>query len=145
MSDWEDFADENIDIGDKNSNKVKFENEQVVDHDKEEREQKEREEQKRKAQQEMEAQKKENEKDKKDYEKVYNERIGATDKKEAVLTKEQLMKENPNMTEAQINDLLSRQSEQALGNNLFEEEKDDGNLKLTFKFKELKGEKIYKK
>ena len=95
---------------------------------------------------EIEAHKEENKKDKKDYEKIYNQRIGLEEKKSEVLTKEELMKQNPNMTEEQINDLLSRQSEQAIGDNLFDDDKkDNGNLKLSFSFKELKGEKIYKK
>ena len=56
---------------------------------------------------EIEAQKEENKKDKKDYDIIFNKLIVLEEKKSEVLSKEELVKQNPNMTEGQINDLLS--------------------------------------
>mmetsp|Transcript_22695 Transcript_22695/g.26054 ORF Transcript_22695/g.26054 Transcript_22695/m.26054 type:complete len:268 (-) Transcript_22695:29-832(-) len=139
--DWEEFADENKEI-ESAANAKKFDDEQLIDHDKEERERKERQELKKELKEEIKKNQTDNKTNEKDYEKLYNERLGIKQEKKNDYTFDELKALNPGFSDSQINDLLSRQSEAKIGNDLFA---DDGNLKLCFSFPELKGEKVYKK
>lgn len=89
----------------------------------------------------------ENKADEKDYEKLYNERHKKPEE-EKVVTREDLKKQNPKLTDAQIDEMLSRLSEEAMCN-IFEGDADDSSKKdaakaTMFSVKELKGEKAYK-
>lgn len=145
MSDWEDFADENIEIKNENVNK-KFEDEKVVDKDKEEREAKAREEEQRIKKEEAKKNREEKKKDEKDYDKLFEQRFqnaGAV----TTLTREQVKQKHPNLTDAQIDELISRESDASLGDNLFgDDAQTPKNTKegLASSIKELKGEKNYK-
>jgi hypothetical protein len=143
MDDWEDWADETKEIEDNTVNK-KFADEEVVDKDKEERERKERQEAKKELQEQIKKTQEEKKKDEKDYEKIYNDRIkkaGAL----KTLSREEIKRQNPTLTEAQIDELMSRQAEEGMGENLFSEDTEaTPKNSLGSSIKELKGEKAYK-
>lgn len=144
MSDWEDWADEEKEIEENDVNE-KFADEEVVDKDKEERERQERLAEKKAHQEEIKKAQEEKKKDEKDYEKLFNERLGIDDKdKKGVMTKEEIKKENPTWTDAQINDYMSRQAEEVIGSDLFANDKSKDEPALGKNIKELKGEKAYK-
>lgn len=149
MSDWEDFADENVEIEDKTADK-KFAEEELVDKDKEEREKKEREKQREEIKKEIEENAKEKKANEKDYEKLYNDRVnknsGSTKKN---LTREEMVAANPGLNDAQIDELMSRQADGDLGDELFanDTETDPQTPKksgIQSTITELKGEKNYK-
>ena len=146
--DWEDWDNDDKQIESNNTND-KFKDEQVVDKDKEIREQKERAEEKRILKEEQQKKHEEKKKNEKDYEQMYNKRIGKDVNEEAkVMSAEELRKQNPDMSEAQINDMISRQSEQKIGDSLFVEEEAPKSKKQQNKYpftvEQLKGEKAYK-
>lgn len=143
MSDWEEWADEAKEIEDTTANK-KFADEEVVDKDKEERERKERAEARKEMNEQIKKNKEQNKKDEKDYEKIYNDRIKKAGALKA-LSREEVRKQNPTLTEAQVDELMSRQAEETIGDTLFGEEAEaTPKNSLGSNIKELKGEKAYK-
>lgn len=140
--DWELWDDNSKDVEDKTTNM--FANEDLVDKEKEEREAKSRAEEQKRVREEMEKNKKEKGEEK-DYEKLYSDRfVKASAVK--VLTREEIIAQNPTFSEEQINEMMSRQAEEKIGDTLFENDveetkKTDG---LISKISELKGEKNYK-
>lgn len=140
--DWELWDDNSKDVEDKTTNM--FANEDLVDKEKEEREAKSRAEEQKRVREEMEKNKKEKGEEK-DYEKLYSDRfVKASAVK--VLTREEIIAQNPTFSEEQINEMMSRQAEEKIGDTLFENDveetkKADG---LISKISELKGEKNYK-
>lgn len=140
--DWELWDDNSKDVEDKTTNM--FANEDLVDKEKEEREAKSRAEEQKRVRDEMEKNKKEKGEEK-DYEKLYSDRfVKASAVK--VLTREEIIAQNPTFSEEQINEMMSRQAEEKIGDTLFENDveetkKTDG---LISKISELKGEKNYK-
>jgi hypothetical protein len=146
MSDWEDWADEEKEVEDNTTNNNKFANEALVDEEKEERETKIREEEQKRVKTEIDNNKKEKKKDEKDYEKIYNDRF---DKAGAIknLTREEIATQNPDFSEEKINEMLSKQAEEKIGDTLFEDDTAEESKKvdgLISKISELKGEKNYK-
>lgn len=146
IDDWEAFADEDAVI-DKDDNKNKFADEEIVDKDKEEREAKAKAEESKIAKEEAKKQREEKKKDEKDYDKMFNDRFekaGAV----KILSREEVIKKNPGLTDAQIDELMSRQAEENMGDDLFGDETDrtDQTPKagLGTSITELKGEKAYK-
>ena len=149
MSDWEDFADDDAVVED-DSNKKKFADEELVDDQKEEREKKERAEEKKKIQEEIKQNKKEKVKEEKDYEKMFQERNKGKETNQD-LTREEIRKNHPEFTEAQIDEEMSRREEGKIGDNLFENDTTGtdvaevvNNSGFNTKIKDLKGEKNYK-
>lgn len=140
--DWEKWGDDEAEV--KENNQDKFKDEQVYDKEKEEREKKEREVER---QARIEESKKKEPVEEKDYEKMYANRF---EKKSdnTVKTKEDLLKENPNLTEAQLSELLSRQADDDIAGNLFGGDNTPKEApvkpKMPFNFDTLKGEKAYK-
>ncbi|CAI2377909.1 unnamed protein product [Moneuplotes crassus] len=145
MSDWEDFADEDADIEQTQDTK-KFEDEELVDKDKEEREEKERLEEKKIIQAEIEHNRKEKKKDEVDYDKKFAERH-KIDEETKDLTREEVKKQNPNFTEIQIDEFMSRQAEEKIGDDLFGGDNEPETPKtggFVTSLTEIKGEKKYK-
>lgn len=143
LDDWEAFADEDAVI-EQDDNKNKFADEEIVDKDKEEREAKQKAEESKIAKEEAKKQREEKKKDEKDYDKMFNDRF---EKAGAVklLSREEIKKKNPGLTEAQIDELMSRQAEENMGDNLFGDDTDQTpKAGLGSSITELKGEKAYK-
>jgi hypothetical protein len=142
MSDWEQWADDDKQLEEEDVNK-KFENEEVIDKDKEERERKERAEAKKLEKEEIKKNQQEKKKEEKDYDKLFNEKF---EKAGAVkpLSREEIIKENPNLSEAQIDELVSRQSETGITDNLFDNDGEETPKSLGVTVENLKGEKAYK-
>ncbi len=147
MSDWEDFADDDVEI-DQAETAKKFVDEELIDKDKEERERKEREEERKIIQAEIEKNKQEKKKDEVDYEKKFRERH-QNKEEEKDLSREQVKEQNPDFTEGQIDEFMSRQAEEKIGDDLFggdttENESTAPKKGFVSSQTEIKGEKKYK-
>jgi hypothetical protein len=145
MSDWEEWADGDKEVENNTAND-KFANEALVDEGKEEREAKTRAEEQKRVKAEMDKNKMEKKKDEKDYEKIYNDRFS---KAGAIknLTREEIAKQNPDFSQEKISEMLSKQADEKIGDNLFEDDTVEESKKvggLATKISELKGEKNYK-